>query len=254
MENNTPNQSSEAQSEAVKNRQAAIISLVYLLLILAFFLWLLFDTWIELYSLPNLLGYGDEPLLDTQIFKLITYAFIGGGVGGVLNGLRSVIKWHSDRNTFNRRYIWKYIVLPWQGASLALVAFALIGSGMAVFGGEINIDDANSRQALSVFAIGVLAGYGSRDVSIWLDAQVTRLFRVQEPVEINISVPDLIGMTQEEAEQTLQDINLQIGEIRSELQSDPALIGLVVDQDPNPQKTISPGEEVNMVVGVESAG
>jgi len=173
MENNTPNQSSEAQSEAVKNRQAAIISLVYLLLILAFFLWLLFDTWIELYSLPNLLGYGDEPLLDTQIFKLITYAFIGGGVGGVLNGLRSVIKWHSDRNTFNRRYIWKYIVLPWQGASLALVAFALIGSGMAVFGGEINIDDANSRQALSVFAIGVLAGYGSRDVSIWLDAQVT---------------------------------------------------------------------------------
>jgi len=43
-------------SEVARNRAAAIGSLVYLLAMLAFFLWLTFDTWIGKYTLANLIG------------------------------------------------------------------------------------------------------------------------------------------------------------------------------------------------------
>lgn len=236
--------------EVARNRAAAILSLAYLLAMLAFFLWLAFDTWIGRYTLANLLGYGGSPLLDTSLFKLVAYTFTGGALGGVLNGIRSVIKWHSDENVFHRRYIWKYVVLPWQGATLALVAFALIGSGMAVFGGEINLDQATARQALSVFAIGVLAGYGSRDVSIWLDAQVTRLFRVRQPAGKQIPVPDLAGQSLEEAQRMLQEAGLQLGQVRNQPTADHNQVGVVVAQEPEPNTLLEAEGSVVITVGV----
>ena len=60
------------------DRRAARLSVNYLLLMLAFFCWQLFDTWIGQHILPRWASY-DVKRLDTPGFRLIAYTVIGGG-------------------------------------------------------------------------------------------------------------------------------------------------------------------------------
>lgn len=159
----------------------AYIAITYLLLMLLFVLWFLFDIWYTASPVFDTLGYADlEKMRASSTIRLIAYTVIGGVLGGTVNGIRSFIIWHCDRHAFGRRYVWKYIADPWLGATLALIAFALVRSGVAVVGGEITPDAIGATQILANFGIGALAGYGSRSVFVWLDAQVNRLFRVEE--------------------------------------------------------------------------
>jgi len=121
---------------------------------------------------------------------------IGGGLGGTVNGIRSFLFWHCERIAFGRQFVCKYVTAPRVGATLALFVCALIRGGIVVFGGDITADAASIRHMLSFFAIGVLAGYGSHDVFIRVDAQVSRLFRVATGKK----VPILIRKTKEEAQ------------------------------------------------------
>ena len=58
------------------------------------------------------------------------------------------------------------------GSNLGTVVYALLHSSIVVFGGGSLADNVGTTQALANFAAGALAGYGSKDVYIWLDSQV----------------------------------------------------------------------------------
>ena len=224
----------------------AIISIIYLLIMLAFFFWQLFDVWLGQYSLAYWVGYKKEDIerFVSPTFRLIAFTFIGGGLGGVINGIRSIIGWHSERAAFGRRFTWKYIVAPWIGTTLALFVFALIRSGLAVLGGDFQADSASIRQTLSMFAIGVLSGYGSREVFIWLDAQVKRIFKVT----VELKVPDLLYKTKDEAEEILKSANLKLGEVSEETTEDQILVGKVLKQEPVRDTSIAEGGSVNITI------
>jgi len=103
---------------------SAMGSAVYLLFMLLLLLW-------------QLLGLGrgqgwlfdlvDEPAgpLQSGTFQLALYSFIGGALGGTVNGIRSVMIWYCEQRAFGRRFVWKYITssLGWRRAgSLCLRA------------------------------------------------------------------------------------------------------------------------------------
>jgi len=153
----------------ISDRTAGGLCIFYLLLILAFLGWLLFDTWIGRYSL--LVGYAHQ---REQTLRLIAFTLIAGALGGVVNGLRSTLQY---RKVFDRRHTWKYLCAPWMGATLALFVYALLRSSTAALGGNAGVNVGNV-QVLSYFAVGALVGYGSKDVFFWLDARVAKLFQV----------------------------------------------------------------------------
>lgn len=153
----------------ISNRTVGNLCIFYLLLILAFLGWLLFDTWIGRYYL--LVGYARQ---REQTLRLIAFTLIAGALGGVVNGLRSTLRY---REVFDRRHTWKYLCAPWMGATLALFVYALLRSSTAALGGSAG-GNVGNVQVLSFFAIGSLVGYGSKDVFIWLDLKVAKFFQV----------------------------------------------------------------------------
>lgn len=236
----------ELKDETRTDYLFAILSIVYLLLTMALFFWLLFDTWIGQNSLANLLRYPHTERLAAADFRLPAYAFIGGALGGIVNGIRSFLVWHAERFAFGQRFVWKYITAPWLGAALALFTVALIRSGVALFNGDAAPDTASLTQELATFSVGVLAGYGSHKVFVWLDAQVTRLFQVQP---VTVLVPELTGKSAEEAEEILRAARLKLGEVQEEDQDDPAQVGRVIRQTPPPGSAVATGVSVALIIG-----
>ncbi len=225
-----------------KDEGSANLAIVYLLFMLGFFAWLLFDTWINMHTLFRLLGYqADQYQVDqlkSPIYHLIAYTAIGGAMGGIVNGIRSVLLYYSS---FERRYFWKYIAAPWMGSALALIGFALLHSTVAIFGGEAANTTSNTPQYLANFGVGALAGYGSKDVFVWLDQQVSKLFKPE-------TAPDVTGQTEAEAAAELKAKNLLKGESVATPAQTPAEENLVVDQAPAPGTPIVSGQAVDLVV------
>lgn len=237
------------------DRVSALLSMGYLLIMIGVFFWGLFDVWIGQYTLVRLLGYSTpEHLtrLNESFFRLLAYAFIGGGLGGTVNGIRSLLTWHVEWSAFQQRYIWKYITWPWLGTALALIVFALVRSGIAVIGGEMAPDDSDIRQSLSTLVMGILAGYGAREVFIWLDARVSRLFRVS--ADEKREVPDLIGLTPDEAEARLEAGSLQLGEVEQDAAEREEEVGKVIRQAPGPKQVVVASSPVNITVGARIPG
>ena len=148
---------------------AATFSILYLVVMLVVFSRLLFAL-LANHSLQD----------DNPIYVLMAYTAIGGGLGGTINGIRSLIKWHAERKAFMRRYVWKHISQPLLGVALAALVYALFRSGFVAFGGNFAPNENFPNQVLSAFAIGALSGYGSRRVLIWLNGLVKKLFKSKE--------------------------------------------------------------------------
>jgi hypothetical protein len=214
-------------------------SLLYLLFALAFVSWLLFDTWMDAHTLLHGVLRYDLSRLQSPEFHLIAYSILGGAMGGIVNGIRSALMYYSS---FNRRYLWKYITAPWMGAALALIGFALLRSTVAIFGGQSTTPDAITPQFLANFGIGALAGYGAKDVFIWLDAQVNKLFAVQQ------TTPDVTGQPQPVAVSQLQGQNLAVGALAGAPADSGSEAGTVIDQVPAPGTPIDRGGSVDLVV------
>jgi hypothetical protein len=232
----------ERIAETTDTRRVAMICLLYLLLLLVFFSWQLFDTWIGQHSLPRSIGY-DLNRLNTAGFRLVAFTVIGGGLGGVINGIRSILNYY---NGFHHHYAWKYISAPWMGATLALFVYALIHSSIVILGGSGTAENVSTAQVLSNFAAGTLAGYGSKDVFIWLDAKVHKIFQVTE------KVPDVTGKPEHAAVSRLHATHLELGAISTVPQRDGKRVGTVIDQSPPPQTPLDRGESVDIAVATSS--
>jgi PASTA domain len=221
-----------------RDRTAAVLCILYLLSSLVAFSWLLFDTWIGNHFLLRALAY-DLAALNKPSFRVVTFTVIAGGMGGIINGLRSTLTYY---NGFNQRYAWKYITAPWMGVTLALFVYALISSSIVAFGGTATTVNISTPQILTNFAAGALAGYGSKDVLVWLDATVHRIFQVKE------KVPDVTGKTQAAAISRLQAANLELGDISRVPPRNGKPARTVVGQSPAPQARIDRGESVDLSV------
>ena len=229
-------------AEATANKSVAMLCIIYLLLLLVFFSWQLFDTWIGRHSLPRSIGY-DLKRLDSAGFRLVAFTVIGGGLGGVINGIRSLLNYYTG---FKHHYVWKYISAPWMGATLALFVYALIHSSIVILSGSGTAENVSSAQVLSNFAAGTLAGYGSKDVFIWLDARVHKIFRVTE------KVPDVTGKSENSAVSRLHATHLELGEISPVPKKNGKRAGTVIAQSPPPQTPLDRGESVDIAVATSS--
>lgn len=233
----------ELKNELWYDMVAAWVSILYSLAVIACLSWLLLNT--RLATAPAwFTPYKDA--LNSPVFKLVVYTAIGGGIGAAVNNVRSFVQWHAERKAFGWRFIWKYISMPPVGATLAVMVYAIIRGGIAVFNGGFSGNDVNNTTTLfSAWATGALAGYGSNKVFIWLDDKVNNMFKIAD----NVTVPDLSGQTQIEATKTLQDGKLAIGNVSEKSTSDDKLIGKVVDQDPKPKAEATPGSKVHITIG-----
>jgi hypothetical protein len=226
----------------------AIFSIVYLLGTLAFLTWQLFDVWIGQYTLARQMGYQSLDRLNSPLFRIVAFTFIGGGLGGTISGIRSFLRWHSEYSSFSYRYVWKYINTPWIGATLALIVYAVIGSGLAVLGGETLPQVNNLRQILAMFALGALTGYGSRNVSIWLDRRVDQLFYAPSADLTKVIVPDLTGKSMKEAEAALKEASLAMGKTSEGAGGEGVPAGVVIDQFPPPNTPLIKLSTVDLTV------
>jgi DNA-binding protein Fis len=191
----------EVVPEEIWDVVVAVLGILYLVVVLVTFIYLFFAIWMG-YSIEV-----DNPKFP--VLLLMAYAVIGGGLGGAINGIRSFIGWHAEREAFKRRYVWKYISQPLIGISLAVIVYAFFRSGLVAFGGNFAPNENFSNQALAAFAIGALSGYGSRRVLIWLDRLVKKLFKTADAGAVVAKVPDLKGKTVEglhEGNPTLKNI------------------------------------------------
>lgn len=225
---------------------AAWISAVYSIAVIIYLAWLVVDTWSGQYrtwpaAVVNKLTTPEA----ANAFKLVLYTAVGGGMGAAVNNMRSFVSWHAERRAFGWRFVWKYIALPPLGATLAVLVYGIIQSGMAVFNGGASVNT-SAITLFSAWATGTLAGYGSHKVFIWLDDKVNSLFKVETK---KVTVPDVIGKPWGEAKQILIDGHLKVGEITKAETGDLQLVGKVIGQTPSAGTEIACESKVDLVVG-----
>lgn len=234
----------DLMSEAIWDIVAAIFSFLYLLFMLVLFSLALFDIYHGQNRVLEFLFSKDMIYPDSPLCRLIAYAVIGGGLGGIINGFRSIIMWHSERNAFGWRFMWKYITLPPIGAVLAAMVYALVYGGIGVLGGDFTPDENSANQALSAFGIGALAGYGSQKVFKWLDYYVNRIFST---TQAEVKVPDLVGKTREEVVNALKAAGLKLGK-EYKGTGDSTNKGTVIKQVPASDSTLTRGKAVDITI------
>jgi PASTA domain-containing protein len=230
---------------------AATASVLYLIAMSLVLFWQLFDIWVGActvfkWLIPKtpdgkLPDWAVGPL-NSATFRLVAFTAIGGAMGGVVNGFRSFVFWHCEAKGFGPRFFWRYVIFPFLGATLALLVYAILRGGIGALGGDIGSSPSIGR-GLVMFGIGGLAGYGSHDVFIWLDAQVGRLFAVKL-----VSVPNLIGKTEADAQSAVQQAGLAWGVV-SKATSDQNQVGKVLLQKPEAGAQVAASTAVDVSIG-----
>lgn len=170
----------EVRPEGRIDRVAAILSGIYLFVSLVFFSWVAIDALLQQNSLLNWMGYPPDGL-ETDDFRLLALTAVAGALGAIIDRLRSVINWHSERQAYNARFLWRELSMPWIGAVIGLIASVFLRSGFGLLSGDINVDDASEASLLSGVSIGFLGGFTSRQAFKWIDAQGDRIFGVKSP-------------------------------------------------------------------------
>jgi hypothetical protein len=206
----------ELHRESTLDTEAAIASIVYLLAMLYFIIRLFIDVCSGEMKLMSWFSTKvDLTCLSSATCCAITYAAIGGALGGIVNGFRSILNWHTDRESFSWRHIWRYIILPFLGASLAVIVYAVVRSGLAAVG--VDLEPAKgaencvpAKQVFVLIALGALCGYGSHQVFRWLDLQVAKIFKT---AGTEVIVPDLDNLPIEDAIKAIQAAKLKVGNI-----------------------------------------
>jgi len=236
----------ELETENSLDIIAAAVSIIYLTAALMFFAWQLIDIGTDrMCLLRNILDKNADKLVS-EMCRIISFAVIGGGLGAVVNGYRSILMWHSERRSFGWRHFWKYLTLPLLGAVLAAMVYTLTRAGIGVIGGISAPGGDTTVEAFSAFAIGALSGYGAQKVFKWLDEQVNRIFKISKIAEIE--VPNLIGKTEQEAKDILRISELSLGIITEQPTIDPNEIDKIVAQIPAASSKKSKASEVSITI------
>jgi hypothetical protein len=224
---------------------AAWLSALYSIAVILYLTFLVLALLSRKYSFwPDLVTNQIGDLLTGQVSKLILYTAIGGAMGAAVNNLRSFISWHAEERAFGWRFIWKYIAMPPLGGALAVLVYGILQGGMAVINGGATPED-NNLSSLSAWATGMLAGYGSSKVFIWLDDKVNSLFKIDKK---QTAVPDVTGKTLDEAKQIVSSTDLEFGSVSEEVATGDQ-IGKVIKQTPLAGIQADCGSKVAVTIG-----
>jgi hypothetical protein len=225
----------------------AALSAAYLSAAMLFLLWLLLDTWTGRNLILGALGYGKA--LGTPTFRLMAFVAIGGALGAAVDGMRSLVFWHSERGAYSSRFIWRDLSLPLVGATVGLMTYVAVRGGAGVLNGDFTLDQKGGSPAISAFSVAALAGFSARQVFRWLDAQANRLFSTAKSNQA--AVPDLMGLTLDEVKTLLKGWKLTLGAVEDE--PDAANVGKVVRQSPAPGTVVTGAAPIDVSLGVAPA-
>jgi hypothetical protein len=228
----------------------AAISATYLIAALLFLLWLLFDTWSGRDVLLVRMGY-DKAVLAAGSFRLLAYVAIGGGIGGAVDGLRAIIFWHAEKKGYGPRFIWRDLALPPMGAAVGLIAYAIVRGGVGLLSGDVSLDPKSGTPVMAAFAVGTLAGFSALQAFRWFDWQANKIFGTTTASQI--SVPELTGLSVDEAATVLKAQNLTLGaqaHVQGVPEDQSAAKDYVVSwQSPESGKQVDVQSAVNVTLG-----
>jgi hypothetical protein len=163
--------------ESAKDWWAASSSYVYQIAMMLILTFLTLDTLLERNRLmTNVLGFSEEPL-KTDTYKTLAVTFFAGALGGTLDAIRSLTRWHSEVNAYSRRFFLRDLAMPLSGALLAIVVYAVLRSGAGVLSGDFSLEGQTLFVSImSASAIGFVAGFNSLQVYRWVDDVANRQF------------------------------------------------------------------------------
>lgn len=140
----------------------------------------LFDGWIHDYAiLKNLFNLSKETSLSPMLVSII-HTVLGSLLGCGVLAIVSFHKYIAYERTFEVSHVWGYFCGPWLAATLGLVVFALLQSGLLVFAGNVSGEPQTESTNLGYLAIGFLSGFGWYRVTKILELLVTRVFSAPE--------------------------------------------------------------------------
>jgi hypothetical protein len=163
--------------ETSRDWWAASISYVYQIVMMLILTFLTLDTLLEKNRLmTDILGFSEDPL-TTDTYKTLAVTFFAGGLGGTLDAIRSLTRWHSEVNAYSRRFFLRDVGMPVSGALLAVVVYAVLRSGAGVLSGDFSLEGQTLFVSImSAAAIGFVAGFNSLQVYRWVDDVANRQF------------------------------------------------------------------------------
>jgi hypothetical protein len=102
-------------------------------------------------------SYTCPPVLETDLFLLVVFA---GALGGVLHGLRS-LSWYVGLRNFLKSWILMYVLLPFTGATIAVIFYAVIRAGFLPV-------QASKNASVATIAIAAIVGLFSQQAAVKL--------------------------------------------------------------------------------------
>jgi hypothetical protein len=224
------------------------VSGAYSTVFTAVLLWLLFDTWSGRNQLLGALGYDTRALAKSPTFHIMAYVAIGGALGGTVDAIRGLVAWHSEREGYGPRFIWRDASLPFVGATVGLLVYLTVRSGAGVLDGNFSLTPKGGSATLAAFALAGLAGFSARQVFRWLDAQANRLFSV---AKTQVAVPELAGRTVDEVKTLFPGWRLNLGAVAEA--EDAQNVGKVIKQSPAPGAVVGADTAVDITIGAAPA-
>jgi tetratricopeptide (TPR) repeat protein len=174
-----------------EDRFAAIVanvSFAYLLAALVFIIWMAVDTLLRKNTmLVSVFGYHwdstESNPLNSNGYRLLAMTAIAGAFGGTLDAIRSLVRWHSEADSYGPRFLPRDIGMPWIGGTIGLIVYVLVRSGAGLLNGDFTLDESNPAALTSSVAIGFLGGFSSIQVYKWIDATANNIFSTVRPAE-----------------------------------------------------------------------
>ena len=142
-----------------------IAVVLFTLSYITFALWLLVDLWVRDKSFVTTLLSLNKESLDVM-FVMALYSVIGALLGSGVLDLVSFHKYAAVENDFRLTHVPGYIYGPWLAATVGLIIFCLLQSGLFVFSGggpSLKMEETPVSK-MAYISVGFLAGFG------WMNA------------------------------------------------------------------------------------
>lgn len=152
--------------------------LLYVLSYITIVFVLLVDGWVHGYAITMKLLFLPQDANLPPIFISAIHTILGSLLGCGVLAIASFHKYVAYKKSFESQHVWGYFCGPWLAATLGLIIFALLQSGLLIFSGNLSGNGQAETANLGYLTIGFLAGFGWYRVTKVIERLVTRVFIV----------------------------------------------------------------------------
>ncbi len=136
------------------------------------------DSWVHDYEMTKKILFLSPDANIPPTFISVIHTILGSMLGCGVLAIASFHKYVAYQQCFESQHVWGYFCGPWLAASLGLVIFALLQSGLLIFSGNLSENEQSDTANLGYLAIGFLAGFGWYRVTKVIELLVTRVFTI----------------------------------------------------------------------------